>query len=63
MNKEIEFINFSPERVIEVAINILYGNDDEVLVVEATTATGERKAISAEIQRGVKKWTWQHGTN
>lgn len=38
MNKEIEFINFSPERVIEVAINILYGNDDEVLVVEATNA-------------------------
>ena len=52
MNKGIEFINFRHERVIEVAINILYGNDDEVLVVEATTATGERKAISAEIQRG-----------
>ena len=34
MNKEIEFINFSPERVIEVAVNILYGNEDEVLVVE-----------------------------
>lgn len=35
MNREVEFINFSPERVIEVAINILYGNDDEVLVVES----------------------------
>lgn len=35
MNKEIEFINFSPERLIEVAINILYGNNDEVLVVES----------------------------
>lgn len=35
MNQEIEFINFSPERVIEVAVNILYGNDDEVLVVES----------------------------
>lgn len=35
MNQEVEFINFSPERVIEVAINILYGNEDEVLVVEA----------------------------
>lgn len=35
MNQEVEFINFSPERVIEVAINILYGNDDEVLVVES----------------------------
>lgn len=38
MNQKIEFINFSPERVIEVAVNILYGNEDEVLVVEATTA-------------------------
>lgn len=38
MNQEVEFINFSPERVIEVAVNILYGNDDEVLVVEATNA-------------------------
>lgn len=36
MNQKIEFINFSPERVIEVAVNILYGNDDEVLVVEPT---------------------------
>ena len=35
MNKGIEFINFRPERVIEVAVNILYGNDDEVLVVES----------------------------
>ena len=35
MNKEVEFINFSPERVIEVAVNILYGNEDEVLVVES----------------------------
>lgn len=35
MNQEVEFINFSPERVIEVAINILYGNGDEVLVVES----------------------------
>lgn len=35
MNQEVEFINFSPERVIEVAVNILYGNDDEVLVVES----------------------------
>ena len=35
MNQEVEFINFSPERVIEVAINILYGNNDEVLVVES----------------------------
>lgn len=35
MNQEIEFINFSPERVIEVAVNILYGNEDEVLVVES----------------------------
>lgn len=35
MNQKIEFINFSPERVIEVAINILYGNEDEVLVVES----------------------------
>lgn len=35
MNQKIEFINFSPERVIEVAINILYGDDDEVLVVES----------------------------
>lgn len=52
MNQEVEFINFSPERVIEVAVNILYGNEDEVFVVEAITATGERKAISAEIQRG-----------
>lgn len=34
MNQEVEFINFSPERVIEVAVNILYGNEDEVLVVE-----------------------------
>ena len=34
MNQKIEFINFSPERVIEVAVNILYGNEDEVLVVE-----------------------------
>ncbi len=34
MNKGIEFINFCPERLIEVAINILYGNNDEVLVVE-----------------------------
>lgn len=45
MNKEIEFINFSPERVIEVAVNILYGNDDEVLVVESTTATNERETV------------------
>ena len=35
MNQEVEFINFSPERVIEVAVNILYGNDNEVLVVES----------------------------
>lgn len=49
MNQEVEFINFRPERVIEVAVNILYGNDDEVLAVEATAATGERKAISTEI--------------
>lgn len=35
MNQEVEFINFSPERVIEVAVNILYENDDEVLVVES----------------------------
>lgn len=35
MNKGIEFINFRPERVIEVAVNILYGNDNEVLVVES----------------------------
>lgn len=35
MNQEVEFINFSPERVIEVAVNILYGNEDEVLVVES----------------------------
>ena len=35
MNQEVEFINFSPERVIEVAVNILYGNNDEVLVVES----------------------------
>lgn len=35
MNQEVEFINFSPERVIEVAVNILYGDDDEVLVVES----------------------------
>ena len=35
MNQEVEFINFSPERVIEVAVNILYGNDDEVLVVKS----------------------------
>lgn len=35
MNKGIEFINFCPERLIEVAINILYGNDNEVLVVES----------------------------
>lgn len=35
MNQEVEFINFSPERLIEVAINILYGNNDEVLVVES----------------------------
>lgn len=35
MNKGIEFINFRPERLIEVAINILYGNNDEVLVVES----------------------------
>nr|DAS54519.1 MAG TPA: hypothetical protein [Caudoviricetes sp.] len=49
MNKEIEFINFSPERLIEVAINILYGNNDEVLVVEATTAISEQKAISLGI--------------
>lgn len=35
MNKEVEFINFSPERAIEVAVNILYGNEDEVLVVES----------------------------
>ena len=34
MNQKIEFINFSPERVIEVAVNILYGNEDEALVVE-----------------------------
>lgn len=35
MKQEVEFINFSPERVIEVAVNILYGNNDEVLVVES----------------------------
>lgn len=35
MNQGIEFINFRPERLIEVAINILYENDDEVLVVES----------------------------
>lgn len=35
MNQEVEFINFSPERVIEVAVNILYGNNDEVLVIES----------------------------
>ena len=40
MNQEVEFINFSPERVIEVAVNILYGNDDEVLVVESDKHTG-----------------------
>lgn len=49
MNREVEFINFSPERVIEVAVNILYGNNDEVLVVEATPATSDRKAISNEV--------------
>jgi hypothetical protein len=35
MNQGVEFINFRPERVIEVAVNILYGNEDEALVVEA----------------------------
>lgn len=40
MNQEVEFINFSPERVIEVAVNILYGNEDEVLVVESDKRTG-----------------------
>ena len=40
MNQEVEFINFSPERVIEVAVNILYGNDNEVLVVESDERTG-----------------------
>ena len=35
MNQGVEFINFRPERVIEVAVNILYGNNDEVLVVES----------------------------
>lgn len=35
MNQGVEFINFRPERVIEVAVNILYGNEDEVLVVES----------------------------
>lgn len=40
MNQEVEFINFSPERVIEVAVNILYGNDNEVLVVESGKRTG-----------------------
>lgn len=43
MNQEVEFINFSPERVIEVAVNILYGNDDEVLVVEATKQKGAQQ--------------------
>ncbi len=40
MNQGVEFINFSPERVIEVAVNILYGNDDEVLVVESDKRAG-----------------------
>ena len=40
MNQGVEFINFRPERVIEVAVNILYGNDNEVLVVESDERTG-----------------------
>ena len=40
MNQGVEFINFNPERVIEVAVNILYGNGDEVLVVESDKHTG-----------------------
>lgn len=31
---ERQFINFRPERPIEVALNILYGTDDSEFIVE-----------------------------
>lgn len=53
MNPEVEFINFSPERVIEVAVNILYGNDNEVLVVESDKHTGHN-VQQRNLERGTR---------